>query len=160
MANHQDDMVWAQIGRIGTCMMVTHDAGAVRARPMVGTTDRDAHAIWFITNRKHHKDDEILSDPRVCLAYADQSRNTYVSVSGHGEVVRDETKLRELWNVAIDAWFDDGAEDPDAVLVKVTPQMAEYWDSPSSDVVVALKMLTASARNERPDLGENRKVDM
>lgn len=155
------DMIWREIGRIGTCMMVTHDGTMMRARPMTGTADRPANTIWFVTNRNAHKDDEIAAQPDVCLAYADMSKNTFLSVTGRARLSDDRAKLGELWTTAVDAWFKGGPEDPEALIIAVTPASAEVWDSPSSDLVVALKMLTASASGTQPPhIGENRKVDM
>jgi general stress protein 26 len=161
MSTDELDLVWREISRIGTCMMITHDQGTIRARPMVGTADRSDNTIWFIANRNQHKDDEIAADPRVCLAYVDTGTNTYVSVSGEGAVVDDRAKMKELWTTSVDAWFEGGPDDPQAVLIAVRPDMAEYWDNPNSDLIVALKMLTASkTHSEPPAIGENRKVDM
>lgn len=97
----------------------------------------------------------------MCLAFSDISNNTYVSVSGQAALTDDRAKLRELWTTSVDAWFKGGPEDPEALLIAVTPHNAEVWDNPSSDLVVALKMLTASATGaEPPPIGENRKVEM
>ena len=161
MSRDELDMVWKEIGRIETCMMITHDGEQMRARPMVGSADRAANTIWFITNRSSHKDNEIMDDPHVCLAYADVSKNTYVSVSGRARLSDDRAKLKELWTSSVDAWFKGGPEDPEALLIAIQPENAEVWDNPSSDLVVALKMLTASATDdEPPSIGKNSKVAM
>lgn len=161
MSGDQHDLVWREIDRIETCMMVTYDGENMRSRPMAGTADRPGNTIWFVTNRSAHKDDELARDSRVNLAYADVSKNTYVSISGHARLSDDRAKLRELWTTAIDAWFKGGPEDPAALLIAVTPQSAEVWNNPSSDIVVALKMLTASAtHSEPPKIGETVKVEM
>jgi general stress protein 26 len=161
MGTDENDLVWREISRIATCMMITNDQGTIRARPMVGTADRDSNTIWFVSNRSHHKDQEIAADPRVCLAYVDTESNTYVSVSGRAKVSEDREKLKELWTPSVDAWFQGGPEDPQAILIAVTPELAEVWDNPGSDLVVALKMLTASVTdNEPPNIGEHRKVSM
>jgi hypothetical protein len=38
------------------------------------------------------------------------------------------------------------------------PERGEYWDGPSSAVVVAAKMAGAILGGTRPDLGDNEKV--
>ncbi|MBJ3774592.1 pyridoxamine 5'-phosphate oxidase family protein [Acuticoccus mangrovi] len=159
MTTEDLELVWQEISRIETCMMITHDSGAIRARPMVGTPDRQANMIWFVASRENHKDEEVAADPRICLTYADPGSNTYVSVSGRGAVVTDRSKLEALWTPSIDAWFEGGPEDPDAILIGVRPEMAEYWDNPNSDLIVALKMLTTTS-DEAPAIGDNRKVVM
>lgn len=160
MSTEQLDLVWREIDRIETCMMVTHDAGTIRARPMVGRADRPAKTIWFISNRTRHKDDEVAADPSVCLTYADVARNTYLSISGKAMLSDDRAKLRELWSTGVDAWFKDGPDDPDAILIAVRPESAEYWDNPNSDLLVAVRTLTASGTDQPAQVGENRKIEM
>lgn len=161
MSRDEHDMVWKEIGRIETCMMITHDGEIIRARPMVGKADRDANTIWFVANRSQHKDNEVEANPQVCLTYADTAKNTYVSLSGLASISEDRAKLKELWSSYVDAWFKGGPDDPEAILLAVHPERAEYWDNPNSDLIVALKMLTASATDsEPPKMGENRKVEM
>lgn len=160
MSTHERDLVWREIGRIGTCMLVTHDGREIRARPIVGTADRESNHVWFIARRTDHTESAIAADPRVCLAYSDTSANTFVAVSGRAEVVDDREQLRALWTAVLDAWFENGADDEDAVLIAVTPDTAEVWDEPNADIVTALEMLTAADHDGVPPIGENRTVRM
>jgi len=43
--------------------------------------------------------------------------------------------------------------------LKITPEDAEFWDSPGS-VISYVKMAAAAVSGTRPDLGDNRKVAM
>ena len=51
------------------------------------------------------------------------------------------------------------AEDPNIRVLKITPDDAEFWDSPGS-VISYVKMAAAAVTGTRPDLGDNRKVSM
>ena len=44
-------------------------------------------------------------------------------------------------------------------LLKITPDDAEFWDSPGT-VVSYVKMAAAAVTGTRPDIGDNRKVSM
>ena len=57
-----------------------------------------------------------------------------MSLTGQASVVDDLATKRELWNTVVEAWFPDGPEDPDVVLVRVDATSAEYWDSPGGRV--------------------------
>ncbi|RZK52649.1 MAG: pyridoxamine 5'-phosphate oxidase, partial [Pedobacter sp.] len=46
-------------------------------------------------------------------------------------------------------------EDPNLILIKVTPNAAEYWDSSASKMVVAFKMLKAIVTGDTPDMGKH-----
>jgi general stress protein 26 len=89
------DRVWEMVETIGTCMLVTSTGGGMRARPMHALADRDIACIWFVTDHRGAKDQEIKESPVVCLAFADTDTNTYLSITGSAEVLRDVAKAKE-----------------------------------------------------------------
>lgn len=158
MTDRNEDRIWSAIESIRICMMATTDGSMLRARPMQAMARRDEGVIWFFTDVTDAKDDEIRAHPQVCLAFADVNDKTYVSVSGRVELVDDRAKIRELWVPPAQAYFPNGPDDPNLRLLRVDPERGEFWDSPSSTIVVAVKMAGAILRGTRPDLGDNEKV--
>jgi general stress protein 26 len=152
------DRAWDLMKKIGFTMLVTRDGGKLRARPMSAYLARDENAIYFLTDARHHKDEEIARDPQVNLSFADASSQKYVSLTGAAAISNDRGKIRELFSTPAKAWWDS-AEDPNIRLLKVTPDDAEFWDSPGT-VVSYVKMAAAAVTGSRPDLGDNRKVAM
>jgi general stress protein 26 len=153
------DRVWQLMKKIGFAMLVTRDGDKLRARPMSAYLERDENAIYFLTDARRHKDDEIARDPHVNLAFADAGSQKYVSVSGTAAVSNDRARIRELFSTPAKAWWDS-AEDPNIRVLKVSPDDAEFWDSPGS-VITYVKMAAAIATGTRPNLGDdNRKVAM
>jgi general stress protein 26 len=152
------DRVWALMEKIAICMLTTRDGEQIRSRPMGAYVRRDENAVYFLTDVRRHKDDEVLKFPHVCLAFADASGQKYVSLTGRAAVSNDRGKIRELFSTPAKAWWES-AEDPNIRVLKVTPNDAEYWDSPGT-VVSYIKMAVAATTGTRPDLGENRKVAM
>ena len=149
---------WDLMEKIGFAMLVTRDGDKLRARPMSAHADRDSNTIFMLTDVNAHKDDEIAQAPDVNLSFADASAQKYVSVSGIAAVSNDRAKIKELFSVATKAWWDS-AEDPSIRVLKITPDGAEYWDSPGT-IISYVKMAAAAPTNSRPDLGENKKVSM
>jgi general stress protein 26 len=154
----QREKLWSEIEKMDACMLVTHDVGGLRARPMAPMHDADAGVIRFISRAQDFKDNEIEADHDVCLAYADTTNNTYVSITGVARVLRDREAVRAHWSEGADPWFEDGMNDPDAIIIEVTPSTGEYWDFSSSDVLVALRIAKAAAAGEEPRFGERAKV--
>ncbi len=152
--------IWRHVNQIGTCMMVTRDGGFIRARPMRGLARPEQNAIWFFSDRESHKRDEVEDDPRVCLTYSDVKDQTFVSVSGTITEVDDQAIIDELWNEGVEAYYPGGRASPDIVLLKFVPDFGEYWDAPSSPIVLAIKFLQAKVSGERPELGTNGAVRM
>ena len=150
------DRAWELMTKIGFAMLVTQDGGKLRSRPMSAYIDRKADAVYFLTDARRHKGDEIQQNPNVNLAFADASDQKYVSVSGTAEVSNDRAKIKELFTTTAKAWWDS-AEDPNIRLLKFSPDEAEFWDSPGT-VISYVKMATAAMTGSRPDIGTNRKV--
>jgi general stress protein 26 len=159
---HKTDsqIVWELIEKIRMCMLVTHDrkGGEMRARPMSADVNADDEAIYFLTDVRQHKDDEIEADHDVCLAFADSGSLQYVSVTGIATVSNDRDKIAELWSVAARAFWDS-KDDPNIRVLHVMPLRAEYWDSPGL-IVTSVKMVAAALTGTRPNLGESNKVEL
>jgi general stress protein 26 len=154
------ERVWEIIDEIPICMVTTHAGGTMRSRPMHAVADSEAGSIYFITDTHGAKDDEIAAAPDVCLAFADIDDNSYVSLTGHAEVVRDPKLAQELWSAEAQAWWPDGPSDPAVRVLRVVPDQAEYWDTRGNAVTVALKVAAARLGGDRPELGKNAKVRM
>jgi general stress protein 26 len=150
------DRVWDLMMKIGFAMLVTRDGDRLRARPMSAYLERDHNAIYFLTDARRHKDEEIARDPNVNLSFANAGDQKYVSVTGHAVVSNDRVKIKELFSTPAKAWWNS-ADDPNIRVLKITPDDAEFWDSPGS-IISYVKMAAAAATGTRPDLGDNRKV--
>lgn len=145
---------------IDFAMLTTIDSGVLRSRPM-STQDFEFNGdLWFFTSSKTHKIEEIEKDNRVNVSYAAPDDNTYVSVSGTAEVVKDQAKIDEYWNEILRAWFPEGKDTPDLILLKIEVEQAEYWDSSSSTIVQIVGFLKALATGTRADGGENEKINL
>jgi general stress protein 26 len=152
------DRVWELMKKVGFAMLVTRDGDKLRARPMAAYVERKDDTIYFLTDARHHKDEEIARDPNVNLSFADAGNQTYVSVTGKATVSNDRAKIKELFNTPAKAWWDS-AEDPNIRVLKIAPDDAEFWDSPGT-VVSYVKMAAAAVTGSRPEMGDNRKVAM
>jgi general stress protein 26 len=155
---HDVDRVWELMKKIGFAMLVTIDGDRLRARPMSAYLDREANAIYFLSDARRHKDEEIARNSHVNLSFADAGSQKYVSVTGTAAVSNDRGKIKQLFSTPAKAWWDS-AEDPNIRVLKITPDDAEFWDSPGS-VISYVKMAAAAVTGTRPDLGDNRKVAM
>ena len=68
--------------------------------------------------------------------------------------------MKELWSSILKAWFPLGLNDPDIILIKVTPNEVNYWDSSSSTMVVLFNMLKAIATGKEYEEGEHGKINL
>ena len=131
--------------------------GRLVSKPMA-TQDVDFDGtVWFISERASHKARNIERNPHVNVAYA--SHDSWVSLSGTAEVVDDEARLAELWNTFTGAWLEGGPENPNNVLIRVSGDSAEYWDSPGSKVTQIANLVKAKVTGRTFD-AENETVDL
>lgn len=151
------DRVWEIVDKAGICMMVTRFADGLRARPLEARPDKHEGLIWFITDVRGTKDDEIAAHHEICLTFISPEDKAYLSISGRAETLRDTGKAEELWNKTQTAWWPDGPSDPNVRVIRFEPERAELWDGPKSSAVAAYEFRKARATGEPPDLGENRK---
>lgn len=147
---------------IDFCMLTTIDEdGALHSRPMSVNGEIDPNGdLWFFTSVSSHKVSEVARSPKVNASFADPENQRYVSVTGVAQVVRDRTKIDQLWRPQFKIWFPEGKDDPDIALLRITLEKAEYWDSPSSTISYALSFVSSLVTGKQPDMGENRKLEI
>ena len=146
------------ISGVKVCMFTTTDAeGRLMSRPMAVQEVEFDGDLWFFTKRGGRKVDQIGREPRVNVALS--SRSSWASVTGEAEVIDDQQRAKQLWNAGISAWFPDGPEDPDIVLLKVHADGAEYWDTPGAATVAIVSFVKAHITG-KPYHIEDHKVDL
>ena len=143
--------------RIAMLTTVAAD-GALTSRPMAVQEAEFDGDLWFFAQRDSDQVRQLRADPRIGVSLS--SNDTWVSVSGTAELLDDRAKARELWNSAVEAWFPNGPDDPDVLLLKVHAEQAEYWDSPGSRVTTLLSYAKSRLTGSRPDVGENVRVEL
>ncbi len=103
------------------CALVTLDeTGRPQARTMNPFPPEEDMTVWFATNTRSRKVEEMRKDPRVLLYYSDHSKAIgYVALSGRAVLVADKKEIlkrkRAYWDQAF-----PGLEN--LVLIKVVPE--------------------------------------
>jgi general stress protein 26 len=145
---------------IRVAMLTTQESdGTLHSRPMATQEAEFDGTLWFFTQAGSPKVDEIDREQNVNVSYADAGDNRYVSASGRARLVRDRSKIEELWSPILKAWFPRGKEDPELALLRVDVEKAEYWDAPSSTLVKLVGFAKAMVTGQTYAPGENRKIN-
>jgi general stress protein 26 len=84
-------------------MLASWDGKELQARPMGAYVRPEEAAVFFLADRRHHRDDDIKIYSKVCLAFSDTSGQKHVSVAGNAEVLEDRSKISELWGLTAKA---------------------------------------------------------
>jgi len=111
-----------------TCALITLDEqGRARVRAMENISPENDFTVWFVTNSKSRKVNQIKNDPRVTLYYLDSDASGYVMIHGTAELVNSKKKKEELWKDEWDRYYPNKKS---ALLIKVSPIWMEISSSP------------------------------
>jgi len=167
MVFDQVDRLYELIEDIEVAMMTTRRRdGSLVSRPKATQRRADGAHFWFVGQESSPKLAEIVADPNVNLAYYKERTREWVSVSGVARVVRDRTKIRELYEPTWKVWFPDegemrdgGPEDPRIVLIAVEARSAHFMrvDKPTPAVLFD-EYVRRRSSDPRPDIARIRRL--
>lgn len=95
------------------------------AVPMSPQLDKDANsAIWFFTHTKS----KFANLGPVTATFQGKGHNMFARFDGR--LVRETSQERfdQFWNNFVEAWYDQGKNDPDLLFVRMDLGSAEIWD--------------------------------
>lgn len=142
---------------IRIAMLTTVDAdGTFVSRPMAQQEVEFDGDLWFFAERDSRKTAHIGVNSYVNVALS--SADTWISISGTAEIVDDHARAEQLWNPWVEAWMPQGPTDDSVVLIKVSAETAEYWDTPGGRIASAISFAKAKATGRPYDGGENERV--
>ena len=111
------------------------------ARPMNVRQVDDQGNLWFLMANDSHTAQEVASDPTVKLFFQGSPHSDFLHLNGLAEIVKDRSKLDDLWEPILKTWFTEGKDDPRITIVRVTPSEGYYWDTKHGNFVAGVKML-------------------
>ena len=126
--------------------------GMLMSRPMSPQEMCEQGAIWFLTDPSSNKVKHLQV---MNLGFSNESDSTYVSISGHGEIVDDRARIESLWTVFAKPWFPNGVDSSNLALLKFVPHSAEYWDAPNSKMVRMLAMAASIVAAKPISMGDH-----
>lgn len=130
---------------VRVCMFITNNQTEhEHTRPMSAVDVEDNGTLWFYTDIRSIKVDEVTTDRKVHLAFSHPGKESYLDVRGTSSVVTDRGLIKQKWSPVVKAYFPNGAEDPNLALLKVQPYEVYYWESETGKMVQFLKMAVAA----------------
>lgn len=124
-------------------MFVTQGDGKLYSRPIAYAEVDSENNVWFFTDINSNKIANIISNNQVNFSFANQTVNEYVSLTGTAEIVTDPAIIDEKWQFYMKAWWPEGKDGDRLRLIKVEPELVEYWDGSSNKAVQAYDVVKA-----------------
>lgn len=142
------------VDNIDICLFCTAiDKGSLHAVPMSRQEVDEQGNIWFIANADSDTCRNINADKKVSLHFSKVSDYEFLIVTGTAELSRDQARIDKYWNSFMEAWFEQGKEDPNICLIKVTSEAAEYWETKDGKVLTMLKIAASALTGKSFDTG-------
>lgn len=107
-----------------TCALITLDnEGQPRVRTMDAFDPEEELIVWFGTNPRSRKIQEIQKNNNVTLYYLDGDDTGYVTIHGEAHIVNNPSEKERHWKEEWHAFYPNKNED--YVLIKVVPSWLE-----------------------------------
>ena len=137
------------INEINVCMFITNNQENDHTRPMY-TVDVDENgALWFFTDVRSIKVEEVSQEHTVHIVYAHPGKESYLDIWGRASVQTDRQVIKNKWSPVIKAWFPKGVEDPNIALLQVQPKNIHYWNAETGKMVAILKTAASIVTGKR-----------
>ena len=130
---------------VNTCMFITATHSEhEHTRPMATVEVEEDGSLWFFTDIRSIKVEEIAADNTVHLVYAHPGKQSFMDVWGRGSIITDKEQMKAKWSPVVKSYFPQGTDDPNLALLKVQPTNVYYWEAETGKMVQAIKMAVAA----------------
>ena len=112
---------------------------------MTAQLDRDANsAIWFFTKRDHH----LSKMGAAFCTFAGKGHEIFARFEGQLSEETSRERLEEHWSNTVAAWYDQGKNDPNLLMLRMDLGEAEIWDSDLGTISNTKLLLGMDVREE------------
>ena len=92
------------VEEIRVCMFITNNQSEQdHTRPMSTVDVEDNGTLWFYTDIRSIKVEEVAIDKQVHLTFAHPGKESYVDVQGTSSIVTDKALIKEKWSPVVNA---------------------------------------------------------
>lgn len=125
-----NERVWKIIDECRDCVFITQlKDGHSRARTMNKLQDKDRSGgiMWFATEKKSRKAEEIKLNPKVTLFFSQPETLDHACVFGTAVIIEDAETKQRFWHDDWLKYWKEGPLSPDYVILKVVPEKGEFF---------------------------------
>jgi general stress protein 26 len=111
------------------CLLVTAGEDGPDARTLQPFPPGPGLEVWLGTSPRSRKAAQLRADPRATLVYEDDRKAACVTLAGRVELVDGLEERRRRFMPSWWAFWPDGPEGEDFVLLRFRPERIEVWDA-------------------------------
>ena len=119
------------LGKFRSVMLTTIEPRRCLTRPMglMGKAEHFSGALWFFTDTRSQKADQIRRGATTFLVLQNDEEDTYLQLNGEATIDTDKDRMAQLYTPLLRTWFPDGLEDPNLTLIRFDASDGQYWTS-------------------------------
>lgn len=118
------------------------------AVPMTAQLDKNADStIWFFTTR----DNSLANMGPATVTFAAKGHNMFARFKGVLGEEKSAERLDKQWSNFVEAWFPQGKQDPNMIMLRMDLGTAEIWDGDQSLLTTAKMALGMDVRGDVDD---------
>lgn len=126
-----------------------------RLVPMSHYPDPEQGALWFITAQGTDLVEAVAKGPQKAVHVVSEGGDQlYARAEGMLELSNDRAKLDEIWNAVASSWFEEGKQDDDVRLLKLTLAEAEVWAT-TGGLGFLYEVAKSKVTGAQPDMGDH-----
>lgn len=115
------------LSKTALSILSTVDGKTPYSRVMMTAKVDDDFAVWFTTSAKSNKVRHIKDAPMACAIFSEGWK--YLRVIGKADVITDKATKASMWKDMYAQYWPKGADDPDYVLIRISPDQVQYFDT-------------------------------
>ncbi|MGI9363008.1 MAG: pyridoxamine 5'-phosphate oxidase family protein [Parasphingorhabdus sp.] len=136
-------------------MLVNLHNSSDHSVPMRAYLDEDAKsAIWFYTSRTNR----LAPGGEAMAQFVSKGHDLFACVAGILFEEKDTSIIDKHWNNAVAAWYNEGRDDPDMLMLRFELRDAEIWTADMS-IKGAFKMMFGM-RMQEDESGDHANVQL
>lgn len=127
---------WEELQDDRTLMLGLHGVDDDRTRPMTAQVDlaedadeEDGGPIYFFASRNEGVGQDLKDKARAIATFVSKGHGLFASIHGTLSEWNGRAVVDRLWNPFVDAWYKEGKDDPNLILIKFNATRAEIWES-------------------------------
>jgi general stress protein 26 len=134
---------WKALKSDMTLMLGLADADNAHMRPMTAQCDGSHGPLWFFSSKDTELAKKVRRNHRAIASFTAKNHAVFATLHGTLSIDNDPEMIDKYWNRYVEAWYEEGKDDPKLVLLRMDLEEAEIWENASS-LMAGIKTLFGS----------------
>ncbi len=120
-----------------------------QSMPMNAVFDDDIpNTLFFYTSRDNRAVQSLSQDNKAMVQFASKGHDFFASLSGTLSETKDRALIDKFWSNSVEAWYENGKQDPKLVMLRLDLEDAEMWEA-DMGIVGIFKLMTGATIDQQ-----------